>query len=77
MQAGRPGGRSSTIDVDRLGYRRVRLVGTTFRTRGDAEHARIAGDISFRLLPAVVDRPMISVEPPRGEWGIPLVPRLR
>ncbi|MGP4017018.1 quinone oxidoreductase family protein [Saccharopolyspora sp. 5N708] len=55
VQVGRTGGHTSTIDVDRLAYRRVRLIGTTFRTRGDTERARIAEDIRTRLLPAVAD----------------------
>lgn len=55
VQVGRMGGRTSTIDTDRLAYRRIRLVGTTFRTRGDDDRARIADGIRTRLLPAVAD----------------------
>ncbi|MCI2418258.1 zinc-binding dehydrogenase [Saccharopolyspora sp. K220] len=56
VQVGRAGGHASTIDVDRLAYRRVRLVGTTFRTRGDPERARIAEAIRAHLMPAVADQ---------------------
>ncbi|MEV0705139.1 zinc-binding dehydrogenase [Saccharopolyspora sp. NPDC050389] len=56
VQVGRAGGPVSVIDVDRLAYRRVRLLGTTFRTRGTADRARIAEGIRTRLMPAVADR---------------------
>ncbi|GAA2794397.1 zinc-binding dehydrogenase [Saccharopolyspora taberi] len=54
IQVGRLGGRRAALDLDRLAYRRVRLVGTTFRTRRGAEHrAAIAADLRERLLPAI------------------------
>ncbi|MDA3627253.1 zinc-binding dehydrogenase [Saccharopolyspora sp. WRP15-2] len=56
VQVGRAAGPVSTIDVDRLAHRRVHLIGTTFRTRGTHDRARIAEAIRTRLLPAVADR---------------------
>ncbi|MER6992382.1 zinc-binding dehydrogenase [Saccharopolyspora hirsuta] len=55
VQVGRASGPVSTIDVDRLAYRRVHLIGTTFRTRGADDRARIAQAIRTHLLPAVAD----------------------
>ncbi|MGW1678322.1 quinone oxidoreductase family protein [Saccharopolyspora sp. NPDC002376] len=55
VQVGRASGPVSTIDVDRLAYRRVHLIGTTFRTRGTDARANIAEAIRTHLLPAVAD----------------------
>ncbi|GAB2665982.1 NAD(P)H-quinone oxidoreductase [Saccharopolyspora gloriosae] len=54
MQVGRLAGRRAALDLDRLALRRVRIVGTTFRTRDDEQRAAIAAAIR-RDLSAAVD----------------------
>ena len=56
IQVGRLAGRRAALDLDRLAYRRVHLVGTTFRTRGIAHRAAIATGLRTRLLPAIASR---------------------
>ena len=55
VHLGRLGGTRGELDLDRLAYRRVRLVGSTFRTRDDTERAAIAAAVRSRALDWVAD----------------------
>lgn len=55
VQVGRLAGDRAVVDLDRLAYRRVSLVGTTFRTRTREEHAEIAARVRAHVLPGVAD----------------------
>ncbi|WP_165777656.1 quinone oxidoreductase family protein [Amycolatopsis antarctica] len=58
VQVGRLGGRYSTLDVDRLARRRIRLLGTSFRTRDDAARARVVTAARETLSPPGRDIPV-------------------
>lgn len=53
VQVGRLAGDRAVVDLDRLAYRRVSLVGTTFRTRTPEEHAEVAARVRAHVLPGV------------------------
>ncbi|MQA04490.1 MAG: zinc-binding dehydrogenase [Streptosporangiales bacterium] len=53
VQVGRLAGDRALLDLGRLAYRRVRLVGTTFRTRTSAEHAEVVAGVRADVLPLV------------------------
>lgn len=63
VNIGRVGGSRSTIDLDTLSFRRMRVLGTTFSTRSDDERAEVAAALEADVLPAVADgriRPVID-----------------
>ncbi|MQA82724.1 MAG: zinc-binding dehydrogenase [Streptosporangiales bacterium] len=53
VQVGRLAGDQAVLDLDRLAYRRVSLVGTTFRTRTPEEHAEVATRVRTHVLPGI------------------------
>lgn len=55
VQVGRLAGDRALLDLDRLAYRRVTLMGTTFRTRALEEIATVVSEVRAHVLPAAVD----------------------
>lgn len=55
VQIGRLGGDLAHLDLDQLAYRRVRLVGTTFRTRDADEQAAVVAAVREHVLPALAE----------------------
>jgi len=53
IQVGRIGGRRLDFDLETLAYRRVRVIGTTFRTRTPEEVFEVAERIRRFVIPAV------------------------
>ncbi len=53
IQVGRIGGRRLDFDLETLAYRRVRIIGTTFRTRTPDEVFEVAERIRRFVIPAV------------------------
>lgn len=53
IQVGRIGGRRLDFDLEILAYRRVRLIGTTFRTRTPDEVYSVVEQIRLQVVPAV------------------------
>ncbi len=63
INIGRLGGSTATIDLDRLAFGRVRLVGTTFSIRTADERAAVAEALVPDVLPAVANggiRPIVD-----------------
>jgi NADPH:quinone reductase len=63
VSVGRLGGRESVIDLDTVARKRLRLIGTTFRTRTPDQRAAIAKQVKDRLLDhlaAGAIRPLVS-----------------
>lgn len=63
IQVGRIGGRRLDFDLETLAYRRVRIIGTTFRTRTPEELFEVAQRIRQYVIPAVETgelRPVVS-----------------
>lgn len=63
VSVGRLGGKEATISLDQLARNRLRLIGTTFRTRNVDQRAAIAEQVKERLIMAVADgtiRPRVS-----------------
>ncbi|ASR35911.1 hypothetical protein BAY61_13855 [Prauserella marina] len=53
IQVGRLAGACPRIDLDRLAYRRISLVGTSFRTRDDQQRATIVRSLREHVAPAL------------------------
>ncbi|MGH3634528.1 MAG: zinc-binding dehydrogenase [Mycobacterium sp.] len=53
VSVGRLGGQTATIDLNQVALRRLRLIGTTFRTRNLDERAAIADQVREQLLATV------------------------
>jgi NADPH2:quinone reductase len=63
IQVGRIGGKRLDFDLETLAYRRVRLIGTTFRTRSPEEVYAVAERIRQHVVPAMEDdrlKPVVS-----------------
>lgn len=63
VNIGRLGGASATIDLDKLAFRRLRLVGTTFSIRTAEERGQVAAALIPDVLPALADgriRPIVD-----------------
>ncbi|MFE5706524.1 zinc-binding alcohol dehydrogenase family protein [Rhodococcus koreensis] len=56
VNIGRLAGRTSTISLDDLSFRRIRLQGTTFSVRTAAQRAQVYAALRPAVLPAVADR---------------------
>lgn len=56
VAVGRLGGSRDTLDIAMLAYKRIRLIGVTFRSRSVDEKAEIARAFAASVLPAVVER---------------------
>ena len=53
ISVGRLGGGAGTLDLERLAFKRARVIGVTFRTRTVEEHASIVRGVARDLLPAM------------------------
>lgn len=63
VNIGRLGGSSATIDLDKLAFRRLRLIGTTFSIRTADERGQVAAALIPDVLPALTDgriRPVVD-----------------
>jgi len=63
VNIGRLGGSSATIDLDKLAFRRIRLIGTTFSIRTAEERGEVASALATEVLPALADgriRPIVD-----------------
>jgi NADPH:quinone reductase len=63
INIGRLGGPQSTIDLNTLSFRRLRVLGTTFSVRTPDELAEVCAALRPRVLPAVADgsiRPVVD-----------------
>lgn len=70
VAVGRLGGANDTLDIAALAYKRVHLMGVTFRSRSVEEKARIARAFATGVLPWVCDgriRPLIDRVYPLAE----------
>jgi NADPH:quinone reductase-like Zn-dependent oxidoreductase len=55
INIGRLAGAKTTIDLDQLAFKRLRLIGTTFSIRTNEERAEVAAALIPEILPAVAD----------------------
>jgi NADPH:quinone reductase-like Zn-dependent oxidoreductase len=55
LNIGRLGGSRSTIDLDQLSYRRLRVIGTTFSVRTTDARAEVYAALAPEVVPAVAD----------------------
>jgi putative PIG3 family NAD(P)H quinone oxidoreductase len=53
VDVGRLGGAEGTLDLEAVAFKRLRIVGTTFRTRSLEDHAAIVAGVARDVLPAV------------------------
>ena len=63
INIGRLAGPAATIDLDRLAFRRLRVIGTTFSIRSAAERGEVASALVADVLPALADgrvRPIVD-----------------
>ena len=63
VNIGRLGGPQSTIDLNTLSFRRLRVVGTTFSVRTPVELASVCAAVRPQVMPAVADgriRPVVD-----------------
>jgi NADPH:quinone reductase-like Zn-dependent oxidoreductase len=53
INIGRLAGRTATVDLDLLAFRRLRVLGTTFSIRSDEERGEVAAAVKAEVVPAV------------------------